>query len=69
MPETVVHPQNMPRAERDEFIDPLLHNQQTADLREILGKPYPADTDHIQEALPINIPDSLINRAHAAVKN
>jgi magnesium transporter len=52
--ETVVHQQEIPRAERHELIDTLLHKRHLAELREKLGSLHPADVAYILEALPID---------------
>jgi magnesium transporter len=52
--ETVVHHQEMPRAERHELLDKLLHKRHLAELREKLGSLHPADVAYILEALPID---------------
>ncbi len=52
--ETVVHQQEMPRAERHELVDKLLHKRHLAELREKLSSLHPADVAYILEALPID---------------
>ncbi len=52
--ETVAHHQEMPRAERHELVDKLLHKRHLAELREKLGSLHPADVAYILEALPID---------------
>ncbi len=52
--ENVVHQQEIPRAERDELIDSLLHKRHLAELREKLGSLHSADIAYILEALPID---------------
>jgi magnesium transporter len=51
--ETVVHHQEIPRAERHELVDKLLHKRHLAELREKLSALHPADVAYILEALPI----------------
>ena len=51
--ETVAHQQEIPRAERHELIDKLLHKRHLAELREKLSSLHPADIAYILEALPI----------------
>ncbi len=51
--EAVAHQQEIPRAERHELIDKLLHKRHLAELREKLSKLHPADIAYILEALPI----------------
>ena len=51
--ETVAHQQEIPRAERHELIDKLLHKQHLAELRNKLASLHPADIAYILEALPI----------------
>lgn len=51
--ETVAHQQEIPRAERHELIDKLLHKRHLAELREKLSGLHPADIAYILEALPI----------------
>ena len=52
--ENVVHQQEIPRAERHELIDTLLHKRHLAELREKLSGLHPADVAYILEALPID---------------
>jgi magnesium transporter len=52
--ENVVHQQEIPRAERHELIDSLLHKRHLAELREKLGGLHSADIAYILEALPID---------------
>lgn len=52
--ENVVHQQEIPRAERHELIDTLLHKRHLAELREKLGSLHSADIAYILEALPID---------------
>ncbi len=51
--EAVVHQQEMPRAERHELLDKLVHKRHLAELREKLSSLHPADIAYILEALPI----------------
>ncbi len=51
--ETVAYQQEMPRADRHELVDKLLHKRHLAELREKLGSLHPADIAYILEALPI----------------
>jgi magnesium transporter len=51
--EAVVHQQEMPRAERHELVDKLLHKRNLAELREKLASLHSADIAYILEALPI----------------
>ena len=51
--ETVAHQQEIPRAERHELIDKLLHKRHLAELHEKLSDLHPADIAYILEALPI----------------
>ncbi len=51
--ETVARHQEMPRAERHELIDKLLHKRHLAELREKLASLHAADIAYILEALPI----------------
>lgn len=51
--EAVAHQQEMPRAERHELVDKLLHKRHLAELREKLGSLHSADVAYILEALPI----------------
>lgn len=51
--EAVAHQQEIPRAERHELIDQLLHKRHLAELREMLSSLHPADIAYILEALPI----------------
>jgi len=51
--EAVVHQQEMPRAERHELVDKLLHKRHLAELREKLAGLHSADIAYILEALPI----------------
>lgn len=52
--ENVVHQQEIPRAERHDLIDTLLHKRHLAELREKLGSLHSADIAYILEALPID---------------
>lgn len=51
--ETVVHHQEIPRAERHDLVDKLLHKRHLAELREKLSDLHSADIAYILEALPI----------------
>ena len=51
--EAVAHQQELPRADRHELVDKLLHKRHLAELREKLGGLHPADIAYILEALPI----------------
>ncbi len=51
--ETVARHQEMPRAERHELIDKLLHKQHLVELSEKLAGMHSADIAYILEALPI----------------
>ncbi|MDO8311949.1 MAG: magnesium transporter [Sideroxyarcus sp.] len=51
--ETVVHNQELPRDERHELLDKMLHKRHLAELREKLNELHPADIAYILEALPI----------------
>jgi magnesium transporter len=51
--EAVAHQQEIPRAERHELIDQLLHKRHLAELNETLSGLHPADIAYILEALPI----------------
>lgn len=52
--ESVAHHQEIPRDDRHELIDNLLHKRHLAELREKLGGLHPADVAYILEALPID---------------
>jgi len=52
--ETVVHHQEIPRDDRHELIDKMLHKRHLAELREKLSDLHPADVAYILEALPID---------------
>jgi len=52
--EAVVHQQEIPRAERHDLVDTLLHKRHLAELREKLSDLHPADVAYILEALPID---------------
>ncbi len=52
--ETVVHQQEIPRDDRHELIDKMLHKRHLAELREKLSDLHPADVAYILEALPID---------------
>jgi magnesium transporter len=52
--ESVVHSQEIPREERHDLVDQLLHKRHLAELREKLGSLHPADVAYILEALPID---------------
>lgn len=52
--ETVAHQQEIPRDDRHELVDQLLHKRHLAELREKLGSLHPADVAYILEALPID---------------
>ncbi|GAB1231724.1 magnesium transporter [Ferrigenium sp. UT5] len=51
--ETVVHNQELPRAERHELLDKMLHKRHLAELSEKLEALHAADIAYILEALPI----------------
>ena len=51
--ETVTHRQALPRDERHELLDKMLHKRHLAELREKLDELHPADIAYILEALPI----------------
>lgn len=51
--ESVVHHQEIPRAERHDLVDKLLHKRHLAELREKLSDLHSADIAYILEALPI----------------
>ena len=51
--ETVVHNQELPRAERHELLDKMLHKRHLAELSEKLEGLHAADIAYILEALPI----------------
>lgn len=51
--EEVVHKQEMPREERHELVDSLLHKQHLAELHRKLDALHSADIAYILEALPI----------------
>src|SRR4030067_797830 len=51
--EVVVHQQEMPRAERHELVDKLVHKRHLTELRNKLGSLHPADIAYILESLPI----------------
>ena len=51
--EAVAHQQEMPRAERHELVDKLLHKRHLAELRNKLGSLHSADIAYILESLPI----------------
>ena len=52
--ETVTHRrQDLPRDERHELLDKMLHKRHLAELREKLAELHPADIAFILEALPI----------------
>ena len=51
--EAVSHHQEMPRDERHELVDTLLHTRHLAELREKLSALHSADVAYILEALPI----------------
>ncbi len=51
--ETVAHNQALPRDERHELLDKMLHKKHLAELREKLESLHPADIAYILEALPI----------------
>lgn len=51
--ETVVHNQELPRAERHELLDKMLHKQHLAELSQKLESLHAADIAYILEALPI----------------
>ncbi len=52
--ETVVHQQEIPRADRHELVDKLLQKQHLAELRDKLAGLHSADIAFILEALPID---------------
>lgn len=52
--ENVAHRQEMPRNERHELVDQLVHKRNLAELREKLDNLHPADIAYILEALPID---------------
>lgn len=51
--EAVAHQQEIPRAERHDLIDKLLHKRHLSELGEKLSGLHPADIAYILEALPI----------------
>lgn len=51
--EAVAHQQEIPRSERHELIDKLLHKRHLSELGEKLSSLHPADIAYILEALPI----------------
>lgn len=51
--EVVVHHQEMPRAERHDLVDKLVHKRHLAELRNKLSGLHSADIAYILEALPI----------------
>jgi magnesium transporter len=51
--EAVTHRQELPRDERHELLDKMLHKRHLAELREKLEELHPADIAYILEALPI----------------
>ncbi len=51
--ETVAHRQELPRDERHELLDKMLHKRHLAELREKLEQLHPADIAYILESLPI----------------
>jgi magnesium transporter len=51
--ETVVHNQTLPRDERHELVDRMLHKRHLAELSDKLNELHPADIAYILEALPI----------------
>jgi len=51
--EAVVHQQEMPRAERHDLVDKLIHKRHLAELRNKLSSLHSADIAYILEALPI----------------
>ncbi|MBI5658963.1 MAG: magnesium transporter [Nitrosomonadales bacterium] len=51
--EAVAHQQELPRADRHELVDKLLHKRHLAELREKLSGLHSADIAYILEALPI----------------
>ena len=51
--ETVVHNQELPRAERHELLDKMLHKRHLAELSDKLESLHAADIAYILEALPI----------------
>ncbi|HQS57906.1 MAG: magnesium transporter [Gallionellales bacterium 35-53-114] len=52
--ETVAHQQEMPRAERHELVEKLLHKRHLTELRKKLADLHSADIAYILEALPID---------------
>jgi magnesium transporter len=51
--ETVVHNQELPRDERHELLEKMLHKRHLAELSDKLDELHPADIAYILEALPI----------------
>lgn len=51
--ESVAHQQKIPRDDRHELVDTLLHKQHLAELHDKLASLHPADVAYILEALPI----------------
>ena len=51
--ETVAHRQGLPRDERHELLDRMVHKRHQTELRRKLDELHPADTAYILEALPI----------------
>ncbi len=51
--ETVVHNQELPRDERHDLLDKMLHKRHLAELSDKLNELHPADIAYILEALPI----------------
>jgi len=51
--ESMTHNQELPREERHELLDKMLHKRHQAELREKLAELHPADIAYILEALPI----------------
>ena len=51
--ETVTHRQELPRDERHELLDKMVHKRHLAELREKLSELHAADIAYILEALPI----------------
>jgi magnesium transporter len=51
--ETVVHNQALPRDERHDLLDKMLHKRHLAELSDKLNELHPADIAYILEALPI----------------
>ena len=51
--EALVQKQELPRQERHELLETLLHKRHLAELRDKLGDLHPADIAYILEALPI----------------